>query len=608
MDNEFPVPQRESAQGVEVFLQTSKLQAWIQDLPRGNAKETTHRILVLLEQINRTHFPEKLRASAVALLKIEIDPLIETFAAQYHHVAYPLTPAKLASFAIFERLFSEMALAYSSLLYSQVAELKTHVQKDKDAIEYCAQSLHYQALNIIHIYSLYSQIPKPCWEQLHTLYRCCERYGLDRIYPGDAKSGTLADRYAQVLMVSLSMPFQLMQGEAYKVYEAMGQWFGLYRLLPEEKQFDLDTDLQVEGKFYVDLMSTSAPAFGHRINRSIPIDPRVIDMHLLIEKLNRRVEELVLKSNVTFSERMERNLLRRLAQALTHRPERACDREEAHDQVLVIIGLQDCHHHLYGDREFQPDAAELLLHETQKKSAPASFSGLSLAGVGDSAYQSGNTQDKLERGKIRPRTLAFDREEKSGDVWARNINVQDKKSDLQKAMHEKKNKQNQLALIKRNQSAEGIGLYCPPGGVIQVRVGEIAGMAAVDESGNSVWTICIVKWIRSLEDGGLDLGIQSLCDRATPVAVRGIGGKGADTSYIPGILVRRNNQESLIVSSLVYDLQSVLLVNYEDRYELIRLSDMVRSTKSFNQYIFEPLPRGEALDKKVYMSLQKLLT
>ena len=121
-------------------------------------------------------------------------------------------------------------------------------------------------------------------------------------------------------------------------------------------------------------------------------------------------------------------------------------------------------------------------------------------------------------------------------------------------------------------------------------VGELVGYRFGTRTGER-WKIGVVRWLQSLPDIGLEMGIMHLGASGVPATVCGIEGLGAGTGYFRALLIARQVSlqqiRTLLLPASLYDVNSVLTINVKQRLFRGRLSRLVRATRAFAQFEFE---------------------
>jgi hypothetical protein len=89
----------------------------------------------------------------------------------------------------------------------------------------------------------------------------------------------------------------------------------------------------------------------------------------------------------------------------------------------------------------------------------------------------------------------------------------------------------------------------------------------------------------------MELGIMNIANSAVPIAVKSLRGAGEGTGYFRGLLIPKqvslHQRRSIIVPASVYDIDTLASVNMKRRLFYIKLTRLLLSTKSFNQFEFE---------------------
>ena len=123
-----------------------------------------------------------------------------------------------------------------------------------------------------------------------------------------------------------------------------------------------------------------------------------------------------------------------------------------------------------------------------------------------------------------------------------------------------------------------------------VRVGDLISYQETIEN-TFHWNVGVIRWLKTIPDSKLELGMMTLANSAVPVAVKALKGPGYGTDYFRGLLIPKqvsvNQTRSILVPSKVYDIHSELAVNMKNKLFYIRLDGLLRATNEFNQFTFE---------------------
>lgn len=335
LDEPAPTPQRIG----ELLLEARQL-------PRDNALQE---VTSLLFHHNR---------SAMTLL--ERQRALQSFSDEYRHQVTRYRPQS----SLFVRLCSELAIGFKHLL-RQMLQGRPPSRPHLAWCLYMAQ--YFLAQSMLRHYQLYQEPAPDQWRDAHLLYWLGEQHDcLDEPVAAAFQpqpAGSLRGLYQQLLLLALSNPFHLADGEAVLLFGALAAYTGLPRLLPWDAEDDAPGLL-------VDLSQAQPCLALEQNSRGNPDFLRRFELGALLVALN---EPAPLQSLE------ERNLLERVRGHWLGRPQRRHERNELVGDCTLVIGLTAIHAQLLEQRPAQcsmrivdasPGGARLLCNPDQGLQLP----------------------------------------------------------------------------------------------------------------------------------------------------------------------------------------------------------------------------------------------
>ncbi|MFI8744216.1 PilZ domain-containing protein [Pseudomonas sp. NPDC077186] len=261
------------------------------------------------------------------LTLLERQRALQNFSDEYRHYAALLGRGHTPS-ALFVRLCGELAIGFKRLLL-QILQGR---QPSRPHLAWCLyMAQHFLAQQLLRHFQLYQEPPPALWRDSHLLYwigehqQCLDEPVAAAFQPKPAS--TLRGLYQQMLLLALSNPFHLAEGECATLFAALAPMAGLARLLP------WDEEDEAEGPI-VDLSESQAClAFEQRIEgdkaylRRFELGALLIALH----------EPAPLQSQA------ERQLLEQVRQHWLGRQQRRHERAEFDGQCSLVIGLPAIH-------------------------------------------------------------------------------------------------------------------------------------------------------------------------------------------------------------------------------------------------------------------------
>lgn len=122
----------------------------------------------------------------------------------------------------------------------------------------------------------------------------------------------------------------------------------------------------------------------------------------------------------------------------------------------------------------------------------------------------------------------------------------------------------------------------------QARVGELVG---VRESGQMDWNLGVIRWVRPVPGGGLQLGLEILAATAQPCGTRVMKNTDESSDYLRTLIVpalkARNRPATLITPTMGFQAGARVIIMRQGKEEKARLTRLYGAAHSFRQFEFE---------------------
>lgn len=583
-------------------VQLQQAGEWLDALPKLNEAQAFDAVLERLQVVNRLACEPGQRSALADRFLAVIEYLAEQLCRRCELLEFPASAAEQAQSAQVQRLLEEMAVSYKRVLVD-LAGIKAGDAAHGLARDAVLQAMRLLGLRVLQGYIVYQEAPPDVWGELHRLYRHAERIDVATVRVEHLADQSAGDVYRRTLLLALANPFHLMQGEARIAYERLAKWALAARIRHPAEFPPEDPQAFYAKRCFVDLDGDAPPCFGLRPGQAPPRDARILELRPVAQVVEDRIRQMVLKGqNLPMRERLERDMLRRLRNAWSGRPERAAERSIQSGDVHVVGGLRAIHHALSGGAEFHPEQDEIALHGNAFRSA----SKLSLVPLEDEPWRQQDTRSKLEQGVLKPRGFSFDTERKEQDAWERAEHVSTAKSTQLEERLDSRLLNRQGLIQQHDVSDSGIGARFADGSGLRFRVGDLvrigADAAAQDSSG-----LGVVCWLRQTAPGEMAVGLNRIKGAATPLAVRGIEGVGAGGDYHRALGLNEGESRMVIVPAGIFDLGSHILYNARVAMGILALQRVVHSTKAFTLYSVETVAMTPERREAVLNGLYKML-
>ena len=289
-------------------------------------------ILGLLFRLNRCN-----------LTLLERQRTLQSFCTEYQHYSRAfqndITPT-----ALFIRLNHEMAGGFKRLLL-QILQGRS---PSRPHLAWCLyMAVHFLAQSMLRHFQIYQEPPPSMWRDSHLLYWIGEHQScLDELIAAaftPTPANTLRGLYQQMLLLALSNPFHLADGEAFELFAALAPIAHLGRLLPWDSEDESDSPV-------VDL-GESEPYLGPGQKVTSSADHlRRFELGALLIALN---EPTPLQSS------FQLELLEKVHPHWLGRMQRKHERSETNGSCNLVIGLPAIHKHLI-DKGAVQSSAQML--------------------------------------------------------------------------------------------------------------------------------------------------------------------------------------------------------------------------------------------------------
>jgi len=289
-------------------------------------------VLGLLFSLNRS-----------ALTLLERQRALQNFSDEYRHYA-SLANRQHPPSTLFVRFCGELAIGFKRLLL-QILQGRQPSMPHLAWCLYMAQ--HFLAQQLLRHYQLYQEPPATLWRDSHLLYwigehqQCLDEPVAAAFEPKPAS--TLRGLYQQMLLLALSNPFHLDEGECLTLFSALAPLAALARLQAWDEEDDTEGPV-------VDLSESQAClSFEQRIEGKTA-NLRRFELGALL---------IALHEPAPLQSMQERQLLERVRQHWLGRQQRRHERAELDGQCSLLVGLPAIHAQLL-DKLPQRTEAQIL--------------------------------------------------------------------------------------------------------------------------------------------------------------------------------------------------------------------------------------------------------
>jgi hypothetical protein len=455
MAQTLTVPPARDAPPKDLEFRPRQFKAWVESLPMQRSAEAAQKLHEHLAAMNRCRVETDDRIEILDLERPFALAILEDLDAIYARSSIPLPARAREALAVAQGLADALATGHLIAAAEKAGKLIAFGARKQ------VPRLLYSALECVQAgirsgYKSYTPVPEGLWRRAHEIYLYAEAEGIAAEIVDPSSKATIADLYAEVLLLALSDPYRLPSGEVDRILAqvrsmrtpvSIGQKKpstppGCHFLVP------CDTD------------QPPKPALSANDERGGP-NWRLFDTSGLVDKLRaRRLAHERGQVSAASAKAMGTEGLALLSKLITlwgSPPKRTSRRDPMDTSVAICVGLKAVSHYVSLEPRVDPQAEA----------------------------------DIIRRGITVPLVTFL----QSDESQAHPVTEWD----------------------VVNQSKGGIKVRRASTPPQSLAVGEVVGVKLM---GRPRWSIGVVRWITMMADGGIEFGIQFIGSCARPVWIQ----------------------------------------------------------------------------------------
>lgn len=604
-NNPYLLPKRLPLANGDDTFEPKRFKRLVEQLPVGDIGQVSRNLHQLLTQMNASVVPVSSRITNLELMLKPLLVAIDALSQGVTRTTLPLNKRASAMSGMLESLTVLATQGYKVVLdqYHHESFTGQFLHKSNRALA-LHRALYFLGRRLLHAYQLYRPAPPYLWKEIHGIHRYAFDLKLaDRAIAYDDqglhKQSSVNDLYKQLLLLSLSGPYRLMQGEVTRVYQALSRWAPVSRLL-DLGGFDGEV-----GPFMVDIGVDEPPRhMGAERDRQV-LRGWVLDTGEMAVRLADELEATAAPHGVMrpqdTPDKIAPDLLARLMLTWGIGSRRVSERDETQGEVALICGLRGIYTELGGE-PLEPAAG------TQPAFNAARF--------GDEESTPGGIPHEL---------LAEDEYVIQDDPQLQSIRRWIADNNAQALQHtapapvvtdttEAPSRPVPRHCPVYNESASGYHL----GWVdteASISVGELVAITHRDGEGMESLRLGVIRWMRAERPDLIDFGVELINGDALPVLFCRRTNRSKQEEYLPGLLLEHPHEDQTIITTPFYSEpgQRSWLVAGGERRPIALLRE-IEATASFIQFYYhdpaQTRPADTAtgeLDEKDFEQLWKTL-
>ncbi len=591
------VPERQKPARDAFSIRPRKVEQWLESLPKANLGETARQVYKVLIETNQLAFPHQERTRFLESLRDTVQYITDAMRKHFLGVTYPLPEKNQKIAAAAREILAAMATGYKIAIEDLVSS-NVLFQDKKQLALLLHRAMTYTGRTLLTSYQVYAPYPPGSWAELHKLYAYAESRKLQRHKVADyqhmyEEKTTITDEYLRHLLLWLTSPYRLRQGEVTKIYNALDRMARYCDLAPPTHPLHLDYD----GQFGVRLNRDKPPVpIRHAHHKCEPQTCRIIKTDRLAEHLRQDIQESedVVTTTLTGIDMgrpdLSHDLLRRLLLAWGIESKREFRRNDKQEEVQVAVGLSAIHHYL-------------IQHSQQNRTNPddpfaqrAHFQSSMVQNLSDEKPDVWNMvypdSKDINLTNIVSEELTLAGEKRPS--WP--VSPVETEAKLQQnaardePMHD---------WLITNESASGYCLEYTAGSDTKAQVGELVGIRRRISKRAWKWGIGVIRWMKFNNRRELQLGIEMLNPDAAAIGLR-TAARDQDYKYQRTLLLPEipaiNQPASLLTGPVPWRVGNKVVLNILGKDVRVELTRLMQNTGLFAQFQFEFLDRDKSTD------------
>jgi len=579
--------------GESPFAEPRRVKRWLKELPPTNIGESTRLFYEGLRDSNRLIIPPKKRLEIMELMRPTARQVTRNLRKHLLARSYPLPTKTRKILQLNLSIQEEMANGYKSAINDAAnGKRKLDPRSQTLSVQRAMRDLQAQFLSSMESYVGYSE---GNWRDLYALYAFAEQRDLlDRAVKDEEYEtltrATIEDVFRQTVLLELSKPQSLRQGEAAKLatyFEQAARSCTVRR----DPAPDADDNVCV-----MDLDSDDPPvcAIASQIERSPYL--RFLDIGALVASIQSHIQGTD-SDDVRGAplEALSLDLYRRLHQHLTTSISRRFSRGPGRFETesLIVIGLSNIH---LAHRVEAGAFEETEIHDETRTVDPVS----DVLSPPDTLSIDPSTEELVKPGRFEFRAET-ETGMSSGNAWeivARgNVIGEDSfkarpaKGDESLPDRKRDEVFHRWGVI--NVSAGGYRLRTQDTEASNAHVGEILAMRFPHGS-KTRCHVGVIRWMQAYGSGALDIGVQLMGPRVLPITVdfidvsRRTSSEPREGLVLPGVKAL-NQPSTLVLPPREFSIGDKVIASIENRENRLELTELVGQTGSFSQFRYTTL-------------------
>jgi hypothetical protein len=595
------VPARQKPNNKSFSTRPKKVEAWLASLPKANLGETARLIYKLLQETNKYDIPHKERCQFLEQLRETAHYVTNAMRKHFFGITYPLPQKNQKIAAATREIQLAMATGYKIALEDA---LKCNIlfQEKKHLALLTHRAISYTSRMLVTSYQIYAAPPENTWKELNLMYRLADEKKLLTISIADfylflEEKSTIETEYMRAVLLSLSSPYQLRQGEVGKIFNSLERFAQDVELTPYQGK----QHASPQGLFALNIENGHQPGILQQVLTADNADSlRVINTDILTNRLRREIIETedVVTSTITSLDMgrpdLSHDLLRRLLTSWALESHRTFPRNSKREEVHVTTGLSAIHLSLNQARpDLKQDQSKEFIRSAEYETSSVENVTDEKPDVWNMVYPTGSAAQLTQ-------IVTEELEQNTKKVQPVDAKLSATETKLSEKLNTGKVNEYLDNWVIINESANGYCLKYNADGEARAQVGELVGVRRRISNHSWKWGIGVIRWLKFSIQRELELGIEMLNPDAAAIGMRpAIDDDMLDlqrTLLLPSITAI-NQPATLVTGPAPWRIGNKLVLNILGQNFNVILTHQVQNTGLFAQFQFEFLDKTAKKEK-----------
>ena len=318
----------------DLELRPRNVKRWIEGLAPNVTFETGRALARNLAATNRALVDVDARIEIVDAHRMAAAKVLEDLESMYASAPLPLAPGPRAALGLARELLTELAIGYRLTAVDFASKLLGSKRQSGVLLQ---RTMQFTAARLFAAYKSYTPVPVGTWAELHEVYLRAEQLGVARDALEADVGGSIADLYCDALLLSLTDPYRLGQGEAERVLQLLRGLRGLATLGQSRPA------TKPGGHFIVPCNTDKPPkpSIG-KMDDTGGEDWRLLDANPIVEQLFAR-RDAAAKGQAR-STKAQAELIAKLVRLWGDPPKRTSRRDPGQQTVAISMGIDGVGH------------------------------------------------------------------------------------------------------------------------------------------------------------------------------------------------------------------------------------------------------------------------